>query len=119
MASPINKKELKGLRQKLRNNMPPAEKALWNQLRGSQLEGYKFRRQQSIGDFILDFYCPEAKLAIEIDGDSHFGDDNEINDFERQRKIELHGIKIIRFTNIEIHDSLEGVVANILKQPKE
>ena len=119
MVSPFNKKELKGLRQNLRNNMPPAEKILWNKLKGKQLEKYKFRRQHSIDEFILDFYCPQAELAIEIDGDSHYEDDSPKYDAERSRKIESHGIRIIRFTNNEVYDSLNGVVDQILKQLKE
>jgi len=119
MVSQFNKKELKGLRQNLRNNMPPAERILWSKLKGKQLEKYKFRRQHSIEDFVLDFYCPQAGLAIELDGDSHYDTDKPEYDAERSRKIELHGIKIIRFTNTEVYDSLDGVVDQILKQLKE
>ena len=119
MVSGSNKKELKGLRQNLRNNMPPAEKILWSKLKGKQLDRYKFRRQHSIDEFILDFYCPQAGLAIEIDGDSHYEADKPRYDAERSRKIESHGIKIIRFTNNEVYDSLDGVVDQILKQLKE
>ena len=119
MVSRFNKKELKGLRQNLRNNMPPAERILWSQLKGKQLEKYKFRRQQSIDDFIIDFYCPQAELAIEIDGDSHYDTGKPEYDAERSRKIESHGIKIIRFSNTEIYESLDGVIDHILKQLKE
>jgi very-short-patch-repair endonuclease len=119
MVSGSNKKELKGLRQNLRNNMPPAEKILWGQLKGKQLEKYKFRRQHSINEFILDFFCPQAGLAIEIDGDSHYQTGRPGYDAERSKKIDSHGIKIIRFTNNEIYDSLDGVVDQILKQLKE
>ena len=115
----FNKKELKGLRQNLRNNMPPAERILWGKLKGKQLGGFKFRRQHSIDEFILDFYCPKARLAIEIDGDSHFESENAKNDSERTRKIELQGPKILRFTNTEIYESLEGVLDQILKHLKE
>ena len=119
MVSPFNKKELKGLRQNLRNNMPPAERILWGKLKSSQLEKYKFRRQHSIDEFILDFYCPQAKLAIEVDGDSHYDTGKPKYDAERSRKIESHRIKIIRFTNTEVYDSLNGVVDQILKELKE
>jgi len=119
MVSRINKKELKGLRQNLRNNMPPAERILWSQLKGGQLDKYKFRRQHSIDEFVLDFYCPQAGLAIEIDGDSHYETDKPKYDLERSRKIESHGIKIIRFTNTEVYDSLDGVIDQIIKQLKK
>ena len=118
MVSQFNKKEMKGLRQSLRNNMPPAERILWKQLKGKQLERYKFRRQHSIDEFILDFYCPQARLAIEIDGDSHYDTGQPKFDVDRSRKIESHGIKIIRFTNPEIYESLDGVLEQILKQLK-
>ena len=66
-----NKPQLKKIRQKLRKNMPAPEIILWQEIRGKQV-GVKFRRQFSIENFILDFYSPEIKLGIEIDGDSHF-----------------------------------------------
>ena len=116
MTTKSNKKELKRLRQDLRNNMPPAEAILWNQLKGKQLDGYKFRRQHSIDNFVLDFFCPEGRLAIEIDGDSHYGEGHQNDDAVRQQQIESHGITIIRFTNTEIYDSLDGVVDTISRQ---
>ncbi|MGD0919462.1 MAG: DUF559 domain-containing protein [Thermodesulfobacteriota bacterium] len=56
----------------LRKNMPKAEVILWSRLKGKRLDGYKFRRQFSVAQFVVDFYCPRLKLAIEVDGDSHF-----------------------------------------------
>ncbi len=63
-----NKKYLKSTRKDLRNNPTSAEKILWEHLKGSNFYGYKFRRQHSIGRYILDFYCPELKISIELDG---------------------------------------------------
>jgi very-short-patch-repair endonuclease len=67
-----NKPILKNYRKGLRNNMTEAEIVLWKYLKGSQLDGKKFRRQHSFGNYILDFYCAPLKLAIELDGASHF-----------------------------------------------
>jgi len=67
-----NKKELNELRKRLRNNPTPAEKALWKALQQSKFEGRKFRRQHSIRNYIVDFYCTEEKLAVELDGGGHY-----------------------------------------------
>ena len=94
--------------------MPLAEQLLWNEIRNKKL-GYKFRRQYSIGKFIVDFYSPEVKLVIEVDGDSHFYHSNSQElDTKRQGYIELLGLKVIRFTNYEIYQNLRGVVMVII-----
>ena len=67
-----NLKEKKELRKQLRNNATPAERKLWKALQGKKLDGFKLRRQHSIDRYILDFFCPTANLAIELDGDSHY-----------------------------------------------
>ncbi|SKB12466.1 conserved hypothetical protein [Planktothrix sp. PCC 11201] len=72
MTELYNRNSEKEKRQFLRNNMTAAEQKLWLQLKGKQLENCKFRRQYSVSQFIIDFYSPEIKLAIEVDGDSHF-----------------------------------------------
>ena len=84
MTELYNKTSEKEKRRSLRHNMPPAEKLVWGRLRDCQVEGCKFRRQYSISIFVVDFYAPELKLAIEIDGESHFGDEARIYDVERQ-----------------------------------
>ena len=110
----FNRKENKEIRKYLRSDMPEAEKLLWSKLKGKQLAGYKFRRQHGLEDFILDFYCPKALLAIEVDGDSHCEDKNKDDDQEKQSCIESHGIRVLRFTNDEIYDNLEMVLEKIL-----
>lgn len=67
-----NKTSEKNKRRQLRNNATEAEKRLWQHLKGRQLDGFKFRRQHSIDSYVVDFYCPQVKLAVEIDGESHF-----------------------------------------------
>ena len=103
---------LKERRQKLRNHATHAERLLWKALKGKKLDGYKFRRQHSVEFFILDFYCPELKLAIEVDGPSHLNK-KEYDEF-RQTYIESYGIVFLRFTNNDIYENLQGVIEVIL-----
>ena len=83
----LNREERNKFRKKLRNNMPKAEIILWSQLKGKKLDGFKFRRQHSVGPFIVDFYCPKLKLAIEVDGDSHYQEGIEEYDKRREKYI--------------------------------
>ncbi len=81
----------------LRRTMTPAEKILWPELRGRRFAGFKFRRQQVIAPYIVDFFAFELELAIEVDGETHL--DRDKKDAHRQRQLELQGIKVIRFWN--------------------
>ena len=103
----------KGKRRSLCKRMPRAEVLLWSKLRGQQLSGLRFRRQYSVGPYVLDFYCPEAKLAVEVDGDIHFGDGAEERDAERQLYIGSFGIRFIRCTNEDVYKNIEGVLEEI------
>ncbi len=103
-------------RRVLRKNMPPAEIILWSKLRGNNLNGCKFRRQYSVGPYVLDFYCPQLKLAIEIDGESHFMEGAEIRDQKRQTVIESAGITFLRFTNRDVYERIDGVIETILEK---
>jgi very-short-patch-repair endonuclease len=113
MTKLYNKTSEKDKRQLLRNNMPPAEQLVWARLKGKQVENCKFRRQYSVGAFVIDFYTVEIKLAIEIDGDSHFSDGAEIADRERQSFIESSGIRFLRFTNRQVYEELDGIIEAI------
>jgi very-short-patch-repair endonuclease len=113
MEHTFNDKSYKHLRRALRNNSTPAEQILWRYLKGKQMLGYKFRRQFGIGKYIVDFYCPRLKLVIEVDGDTHFDSKNIQRDHIRQQDIESLGIKVIRFTNTEVYENLEEVLAAI------
>ncbi|MBU4446019.1 MAG: endonuclease domain-containing protein [Candidatus Marinimicrobia bacterium] len=93
--------------------MPEAEIILWSKLKGKQIYGYKFRRQYSVGSYIVDFYCPKLKLAIEVDGMSHLQQGSETRDNERQKYIETYGIQFLRYINTDIHENLEGVIEQI------
>jgi very-short-patch-repair endonuclease len=95
----------------LRQNLTPAEKHLWNALKNKQLIGLRFRCQHPVGNFILDFYCPACKLAIEVDGNIH--DLQQDYDAARSAEIERHGYVILRFRNDEILANLTQVLASI------
>jgi len=100
----------------LRNNATTPEKMLWERLKGRQLENRKFRRQHSIGHFILDFYCPEEKLCIELDGKHHSDQKNQIHDELRDDLLNDLGIKVLRFQNHEVLYSIESVLKFIKTQ---
>ena len=97
-------------RRLLRKNSTPQELKLWLHLKNKSL-GCKFRRQQGIGNFIVDFCCPSERLIIEIDGSQHV--ENEPYDEKRTKYLESLGYKVIRFWNNEINDNIESVVDKI------
>jgi len=105
-----NKSSEKEKRRSLRQNTTNAEMLVWSKLKGKQVASCKFRRQYSVGAFVIDFYCPELKLAIEIDGETHFQDGAEAYDQARQQFIEKFGIQFLRFTNQQVYENLEGVI---------
>ena len=109
-----NKVTHKDLRKDLRKNSTNPEQRLWQKIRSNQL-GFKFRRQHGIGRYIVDFYCADLNLIIEIDGDSHFTTDAMEYDFERNEFMEGLGIKVLRFTNDQINQSLDEVLSEIAK----
>jgi len=114
-----NRKVQKKLRQSLRNDAPKAERLLWWRFRGRQVDGLKFRRQYGVGDYVIDLYCPAAKLAVEVDGESHFDPVAEGKDARRQAFIESFGILVLRFKNPEVYDSLDWVVDEIWRVATE
>jgi len=113
-----NRPELKFRRKELRNNSTPAEIKLWSMLQHSNLGGNKFRRQHSVGAYILDFYCPSEKLAVELDGDSHFTDEAIEYDRERTAYLNALNIKVLRFLNTDVYDNLNVVGERILEEIK-
>jgi len=107
---PYNPK-LKELARRLRNNSTLAEVLLWNQIKKKQLRGYQFSRQKPIDDFIVDFFCHDLMLAIEIDGETHNYKAEE--DKVRQSRLESLGVKFLRFLDIDIKKNMEGVLRSI------
>ena len=113
MTKLFNKISEKLKRRELRSKMTKAEAIVWQKLRCKQLENCKFRNQYSVDRFVLDFYSPEIKLAIEIDGESHFQEGVAQYDQERQIFIESAGIKFLRFTNKDVYENLNSVLETI------
>ncbi len=108
-----NKKSERTKRKELRNNATEAEKELWRYLKGKQIAGIKFRRQYSVDSYILDFYAPGIKLGIEIDGPTHFTSEGIEYDEERSKYIEGFGIRILRYTNGDVYNCIDGVLQEI------
>ena len=115
MARVYNRSSEKTKRQFLRSETPKAEQVLWSKLRQRQMLGYKFRRQYSIAAYVVDFYCPAVRMAIELDGDSHFQRGSPTRDEARQAVIESFGIHFLRFMNIEIFEHLDVVLAAVAR----
>ncbi len=108
-----NRIELKEFRKRLRNRSTSAEATLWNMLKNKKLEGKKFRRQHSLGNFIVDFYCSSDKLIIELDGDPH-GDYFQIQrDEKRDAELEEKGFTVLRFENRFVFQEPEFVIDTI------
>lgn len=104
-----NQQKFKDLRRKLRNNQTDAERKVWNILRGRKMSGLRFLRQYGVENYILDFYCPEIKLAVEVDGGQHNDEKEKLSDAKRTSLLELYHIIVIRFWNNEVMGNLEGV----------
>jgi very-short-patch-repair endonuclease len=108
-----NNSELKVKRQELRRNQTESEKLVWAKLRNRQLGGFKFFRQYSVGPYILDFYCPEIKIAMEIDGGQH----EENKNYDNQRTIYLRQkeIEVLRFWNNDVVHNIDGLLEEVMK----
>jgi very-short-patch-repair endonuclease len=104
---------LKQPSRELRENMTDAERHLWAKIRMKQLKGYQFYRQKPIGDYIVDFFCPRAKLVIEIDGSQHFSDETSQYDRIRDEYMSSLGLRVLRFTNTDVLTHTDGVVERI------
>jgi very-short-patch-repair endonuclease len=104
---------LKKLARKLRNNMTLGEVLLWQRLKRKQMRGYDFDRQRPIDRYIVDFYCKDLKLAIEIDGSSHDGEEAKVNDRIRQERLESLGVRFLRFSDADVKQRMEMVVSEI------
>ena len=102
--------------QQLRHELTDCERLLWQRLRNRQLGGFKFRRQYPLPPYVLDFYCADLRLAIELDGGQHFSDEALCKDAERSRYLERYGVRVIRFSNREVLLQMSEVLAEILRQ---
>jgi len=119
MMTPFNDRKLKNIRQQLRKSTPETEKILWARIRRRQINGIKFRRQQSIGPYILDFYSFEIDLGIEIDGPSHYLPEHSVHEKQRNQFLAGQTLQLLRFQNSEIYENLEGVLITIQEKVAE
>jgi len=108
-----NPKYNKNIRANLRNNQTIYEKILWERLKGRKIKGHKFNRQYGVGRYILDFYCPQEKLAIELDGSQHYTKEALEYDRIRSKFLSTLGIVVLRFKNQEVIDDIEKVIQKI------
>ena len=109
---PYNPK-LKSLAKALRKNMTFSEVLLWNELKQKKMLGYDFDRQRPIDNYIVDFYCKDLMLALEIDGNSHDYEEVYKNDTIRQRRLESMGVKFLRFDDREVKNDMDNVLRTI------
>ena len=109
--------DLKQKARDLRKSGTKAEALLWKKLQGRQLAGYKFLRQRPIDEYIVDFYCPELMLVVEIDGITH--ENRQKYDRARQKRLESFGLQVIRYHDSDVKENLEGVVSSLLEVVRE
>ncbi|MYD11527.1 MAG: endonuclease domain-containing protein [Chloroflexi bacterium] len=107
---PVIYDDIKQLARHMRRNPTPAEDLIWQRIRKKQVHGFRFRRQHAIERFIVDFYCFEARLVLEIDGGIHNEPGHAANDEERQRYLESLGLHVLRFTNAQVMHKTDAVV---------
>ena len=114
--NPNNLKEQTAIRKELRNGSTSAESTLWLSLKGRQVEGMRWRRQFGVGPYVLDFYCPQLHLCIELDGAQHYTIQGGENDLQREEwLLKEHGIRTLRFENKDIFINHEGVIEYVRK----
>ena len=109
-----NRREQRDQRKALRNGSTAAEALLWRALKGRQAGGWKFRRQQGVGPYILDFYCPELHLCVELDGSSH--DYRYEHDCQRTEYLQRQGISVLRYRNEQVYCNPQWVAEDIVRR---
>lgn len=110
------KKQLKDAARKLRTNPTDAERKLWRQLCRKQVGGFQFYRQKPVGRYIVDFYCSKLKLVIEVDGGQHFEEKQILYDKERTTFLAGLGLKVLRFSNLDVLKNMDGVMRTIIAE---
>jgi very-short-patch-repair endonuclease len=106
-------KKLKDNARALRKNMIDAERLLWSRIRRKQLKGRQFYRQKIIGNYIVDFYCAKIRLVIELDGGQHYSEEGIRRDEKRDAYLKGAGLKVLRFSDREVFENLNGVLEKI------
>ena len=110
---------LKDKARQLRKNLTDSEAALWSRLRHKQLLGIQFYRQKPIGEYIVDFFAPRAKLVIEVDGSQHLVGEHALKDRSRDRYLASIGLKVLRFNSREVLEESNAVVEVIYRTVAE
>jgi very-short-patch-repair endonuclease len=110
---------LKGASRELRKQMTDAERAFWRRVRRKQILGLQFYRQKPLLSFVVDFYCPAAKLVIEVDGGQHGDVDHQSRDRERDRRLIALGLRVLRFDNLQVLREPDAVLAVIQRAVAE
>lgn len=104
------KSHLKTNARTLRKNMTDSELKLWSKIRRKQLHGLQFYRQRPIGNYIVDFYCPQAQLVLEVDGSQHMSGQNIKKDQYRDSYLKQQGVKVLRFDNLQVLNQIDAVI---------
>ena len=105
--------DLKEFSRLLRNNSTLSEVLLWNKIKNKAIMGYQFNRQKPLNRYIVDFYCKELNLVIEIDGNSHDHPDAYLSDVKRQEALESLGLRFLRFHDIDVKRNIDNVIRSI------
>lgn len=105
-----NPKKTKKQRRYLRNNMKKWEIRLWNDLKGRKMYGFKVRRQYGFDNYVVDFYCPELKLAVEVDGDVHYYKEKMIKDGKKDQILKREDIKVVRIEVMDLKEDYESMI---------
>ena len=113
---PLYNKNLKPLAAELRKNMTDAERLVWSKVRRKQLRGLQFYKQKILGEYIVDFYCHEANLVIEIDGGQHYTDEKIQSDKIRDKNLNRQGLTVLRYSNLDVLQNIDGVLEDIYQK---
>ena len=114
MRGQLSSRRTTGLRRALRSGASDAERNLWQRLRNRQVGGHKFRRQESVGPYVVDFFCQDALLVVEVDGGHHFESPQRERDDERSAYLRSLGMRVLRFDNRQVLTEPAGVLESIL-----
>lgn len=103
----------------LRKRQTSAERILWSRIRSRRLGGFKFRRQHGLANYIVDFYCEELKLVVELDGDLHGYAGKMVSDKTKEAFLMGRSFKVVRYTNLDVYENLDGVLNDLLVRCSE
>ncbi len=112
------KSTLKPLARELRKKMTDAEQAIWSRVRRKQINGRIFYRQKAIGSYIVDFYCPSAKLVVELDGGQHYTSEGKAKDRVRDKALADLGLSVLRFSDTDVLKNMDGVLSVLYEKTR-